>query len=449
MPTTLSVLEDAASFLSLELADLTSDSQITITEDVSGIITVSDSINTVSPLGNATSSGADVVSSGPITTISVTLGDGTNVLDATDVMTDITVTDGIGYSTIKAGSGNDNIAGGSGKNKIDGGAGADTLSGGDGPDTVEYTKSGAAVTVDLLTSTASGAGSYADGDVISGFENASGSAFDDVLIGDNNTNILRGREGNDMISGNAGDDRIFGDAGNDTINGGDGNDYIEGGLGADVIDGGAGSDTVKYNNSFSRVKVYLDRGVGYLGHAGKDTFTNVENVEGSAFDDYLSGNEMSNRLLGNDGNDELAGRGGRDNLSGGAGNDTLEGGLDADRMTGGLGSDTFVLRRTRDSLLSAYDQIVDFDVDSDQIQGVYAVSSGEIGAFTVDNIGATAFESVLTEEAFVAQSAAVITLGSKTLLALNDNQAGFQADRDAVIDITGYTGDINNLSIVV
>ena len=61
--------------------------------------------------------------------------------------------------------------------------------------------------------------------------------------------------------------------------------------------------------------------------------TGVENAEGSAFDDSITG----------DGGDNLlSGMAGDDTLAGGAGADTLEGGAGADVLTGGLGSDTFV-----------------------------------------------------------------------------------------------------------
>ena len=450
MPTNINVNE-TFDRLFLTLDDLSSDSDLLLTEDpLTGIITVSDSINTLTPVNDAVANGSDVDTSAPVLRVNVVLGDGENTLTATSLTTGINVTDGSGYSIIKTGSGDDNIVGGIGKNKIDGGAGADTLDGGDGPDTVEYTNSDAAVLVDLSGSNQTASGGHADNDVISNFENVSGSAFNDTLIGDDTKNIIRGREGADEIFGNGGDDRIFGDDGRDTIDGGAGNDFIEGGSGADIIDGGAGIDTVQFNNSTARVKVYLDRGTGYLGDAARDTYVNVENVEGSAFNDYLSGDINDNTLIGNDGADEILGRAGNDNLKGGAGNDTLVGGAGADALSGGADSDTFVFIRNRDSLLSGQDRISDFDADNDQIQGRYAVGSSDIISATIDNIGVTAFEAALSEAAFAAESAAVVTLGSSstTFIVLNDSTAGFQADNDAVIDITGYTGDISNLTII-
>jgi Ca2+-binding RTX toxin-like protein len=58
----------------------------------------------------------------------------------------------------------------------------------------------------------------------------------------------------------------------------------------------------------------------------------IENVNGSSFDDTLVGNDFSNSLIGNAGDDFL---------DGGVGNDTLDGGLGTDTMIGGLGNDTY------------------------------------------------------------------------------------------------------------
>ena len=48
----------------------------------------------------------------------------------------------------------------------------------------------------------------------------------------------------------------------------------------------------------------------------------IENVTGSLYDDFLSGNDEENELRGAGGNDTLKGGGGADDLFGGGGNDT-------------------------------------------------------------------------------------------------------------------------------
>jgi Ca2+-binding RTX toxin-like protein len=72
---------------------------------------------------------------------------------------------------------------------------------------------------------------------------------------------------------------------------------------------------------------------GALAGLGTDTYSNMEGVIGSNFNDTLNGSGSGDVLKGADGNDALNGNGGNDILVGGAG---------ADNLTGGAGSDTFV-----------------------------------------------------------------------------------------------------------
>lgn len=102
-------------------------------------------------------------------------------------------------------------------NLIEGGGGGDTLNGRGGVDTLSYSGSNLAVMVDLATNAATGG--HAQGDVVSNFENITGSSHNDTLIGNSGTNVLSGL------------------GGNDTLNGGNG---------ADVLDGGSGFDTARY-----------------------------------------------------------------------------------------------------------------------------------------------------------------------------------------------------------
>ncbi|MBZ0262581.1 MAG: hypothetical protein K8F90_18515, partial [Hyphomicrobiales bacterium] len=79
------------------------------------------------------------------------------------------------------------------------------LNGGLGIDTVSYANAGAGVKVSLAVTKAQntlGAGS----DRLSGFENLTGSSFNDTLTGNTGNNILRGLAGNDILNGGAGAD---------------------------------------------------------------------------------------------------------------------------------------------------------------------------------------------------------------------------------------------------
>ena len=114
-----------------------------------------------------------------------------------------------------------------------------------GIDTADYTDSNAGVLVRLWNGT--GVGGDAEGDIISGIENLTGSAFGDSLVGSNNVmNTLDGGAGNDFLYGLSGDDTLIGGAGADILDGGLGIDTMTGGAGQDffVFADGFGSDTI-------------------------------------------------------------------------------------------------------------------------------------------------------------------------------------------------------------
>ena len=124
-----------------------------------------------------------------------------------------------------------------------------------------------------------------------------------------------------LISGDEGDKLIGGSAG-DQLSGGAGNDILDGGLGNDFLAGGTGTDTATYEDSTTSVEVDLDAGTAVGEGSGNDTLTAIENVQGTGFDDTLSGDGGVNRLDGGQGDDVLRGRGGNDVLVGGDGSDT-------------------------------------------------------------------------------------------------------------------------------
>ncbi|MBV0911573.1 Hint domain-containing protein [Anianabacter salinae] len=95
--------------------------------------------------------------------------------------------------------------------------------------------------------------------------------------------------------------------------------------GADQFDGDAGTDTVDYSASAQAVTVDLAAGTGSGGSAEGDTYTDIENVTGSAQDDRLEGNADDNTLDGAGGSDRLVGGVGNDTVSGGAGDDVIFG----------------------------------------------------------------------------------------------------------------------------
>ena len=193
------------------------------------------------------------------------------------------------------------------------------------------------------------------------------------------------------------------------FSGGVGNDTIVAGGLADAIDGGSGVDAVSYANSGAIVVLLQDTDThgphanepagGSGGFATGDSYTGVEVLIVSPFDDYVfggaaggtvdlsGGNDVFDNtetqvvpdyvdggggndtmwtgdgidtLLGSTGDDALSGERGADQLDGGSGADTLsggdgddllDGGTGVDRLSGGNGDDTLIWRDA-DALLS-------------------------------------------------------------------------------------------------
>jgi Ca2+-binding RTX toxin-like protein len=155
----------------------------------------------------------------------------------------------------------DTIYGNDGENRIAPGAGSDIVDGRGGIDTIDYSSARASVVVRLDQGTAveSGTGEiqfdhgvpnyflgvvveaddYSEKtDQLANIENAIGTAFADILVGDSGANRLDGGDGNDQLRSGAGTDSLHGGAGNDVL-------YFGAALSAgDVADGGEGRDAV-------------------------------------------------------------------------------------------------------------------------------------------------------------------------------------------------------------
>jgi Ca2+-binding RTX toxin-like protein len=121
---------------------------------------------------------------------------------------------------------------------------------------------------------------------------------------------------NQVLQGTANSDRLIASAGND---------ILEGRGGADFLDGSAGVDTASYQNSDNGVTVNLETGLGSTGEAQGDRLQNIENLEGSNFNDTLVGDRQDNVLLGKAGNNTLVGGLGNDILQVSLGNNVLVG----------------------------------------------------------------------------------------------------------------------------
>jgi len=131
----------------------------------------------------------------------IQLGNG-GVTFADTGVTELSITGGTGNDTITGMAGVDHLYGGAGNDTLVGEVGADILDGGTGTDTAVYSASSAGVNVNLANAGAQSGGDAA-GDVLSNFENITGSAFNDTLIGDAGANVLTGGAGNDVLIGAA------------------------------------------------------------------------------------------------------------------------------------------------------------------------------------------------------------------------------------------------------
>ena len=244
-----------------------------------------------------------------------------------------------GDDVLTGGNGEDGLYGLGGADTLDGGNGDDWLQGGDGADVLiggggtldyaAYLSSLGAVLVDLALPV-NNSGIDAVGDSYNGIEGLIGSQFGD---------LLRGNAGDNYIFGMAGSDSLYGRDGVDTLVGGDGGDYLHGGTGGDYLIGGDGFDQALYSYATGDIIVDLQHPSFNTGEAIGDSYSSIEGIAGSPFNDTLSGNSEDNYVWGGDGNDSLFGRAGNDTLIGGGGNDVLDGGEGRDLFVGGDGFD--------------------------------------------------------------------------------------------------------------
>ncbi len=177
------------------------------------------------------------------------------------------------------------------------------------------------------------------------------------------------------LNGTPNADRLVGTVADDVIDANDGDDLLIGLAGADRLAGGAGIDTVSYEDSAAAVQISLESGTAFGGDAEGDVLTGIENVIGSAFDDYIRGDTGDNVLWGGAGDDELLGY---------VGDDVFMGGPGADRHMGGDGVNRIDY--------SASDAAVDVNIDLERGLGGHA--EGDYIEKT-DNVTGSAFGDLI------------------------------------------------------
>ncbi len=329
----------------------------------------------------------------------INLGNGNNTITAAQA--DTTIVAGNGNNKIFASnSGKTIITAGSGNNVITGGTTAsasDTISVGDGNNVI-YGGSGS----DVITAGNGGSGHNviygADGtNVIKvqgsgnnvifghGAHNASDTTTDTVSGTQISANSAPSTAtGNSTISGGSGNDVIFGVSGNNSITGGAGHDVIFGATGVVTLDGhggmiraydsaaGGGNNHITVGNGGDIVIGGAGSNVIIGGNGGDILIGGNGSVDGSAGGDGHGlysisgtlGGASGTKITGGVGNDVIIGDAGATSLSGGAGNDII------------LGHDGIVIRDAAVSTVSAPAHLVSIQTTDEGTGGNVSISGG-------------------------------------------------------------------------
>lgn len=214
-------------------------------------------------------------------------------------------------------------------------------------------------------------------------------------------------------------------SGDDKILGSNGDDMIYGSRGNDTIDGGAGLDVLSFKNFSEGVTVNLLAKTATTSY-GVSSVVNVEDVEGSAYGDLITGNAAANYLQGFGGNDTINGGAGTDTASyldatsgvnvnlaigtatGGSGqdsltsierivgsrfNDTLTGGSANEFFQGGFGDDFINGGSGIDTIQYAG---VSTGVSVDLAMGIASGGAGYDTLFNIENVTGSIFADTLS-----------------------------------------------------
>ncbi len=292
-----------------------------------------------------------------------------------------TLIGGGGNDTLRGLGGNDSLDGGDGRDQMEGNAGDDTINASTGSVESELESFGDFVMpglgadmiignaalwdagdgVDIAYGDVSGAGGLTitvnddgSGTVVSGTQG---------LVDDTFTfaNFFVGSQDDDLILGSD-VDRFQGFhllGGNDTLHGGDGFDYLSYEFETSWLNGAGGP-----------ISVDMAAGTVTDTQGGTDTFTGIEQIDGSEFADTMT-------AAGTDGGIELHGLDGNDTLIGSAGNETLRGNMGNDLLIDRGGSDIFDGGDGLDTLRLSSVGLTDetFTVDVDLNNGTQGTSS--------------------------------------------------------------------------
>lgn len=348
----------------------------------------------------------------------------------------MTIVNGTSEADVLLGSdGNDELYGLASDDVLLASAGSDVLDGGDGFDTVNYYAITSGISVELVNGAATVAGPDGKLDTLVGVEKIVGTFANDTFTSAVGGVTLEGSSGDDLyiVSAEdvtvieeywggydelrtslnsikmgahvekltftgAGDFKAYGSETDNEIVAGAGNDWLWGGAGADHFVCGDGYDTVSYSDSLEGVRVNDYANFDGLTIANGDTFTGIEAIEGSGFDDLIYLNQPADQAMvidGADGYDTVSYRSSLDAVSVevGAGSRLLNvekviGSSGADHFTanssgltlaGGVGDDTYTINSSGVTL----EEIEGYMGGTDQVYT--SLSQMRLGAF-VENL---------------------------------------------------------------
>lgn len=304
-----------------------------------------------------------------------------------------------GANILRGGAGADIIFGGGADDIIEGGAGIDTLDGGTGNDTLDYSNSAAAVSVNLGQGLATGGDAEADN--FTNFENISGSALNDTLIGDAGDNIILGNEGDD---------------------------YILATSGADVIHGGAGADTLDFSNATESLTADLGTFSFAGGLANNLTALSIENITGTNYNDHLTGNDADNTFIAGAGDDLIEGAAGDDYLDGGDGTNDIAiySGARADYTITKDENGALKITDLRNVATTTSHDGTDTIINIETLQ--FAGTAQQVDAITLDNAGPVS----VNDTGFITSEGASLTIAAATLLA---NDFDYDGDELTIVNV--------------
>ena len=260
--------------------------------------------------------------------------------------------------------GNNALLGSYGDDRLVGGGGADVLNGNvffnwnaaivyegepdlsnDGFDVASYETATSGLSANLRDASANTGDAAGDTYVL--IEELVGSAFDDILEGDENSNALEGGAGDDTLIGGAGGWSFY----TDTLDGGEGYDtaVLTGNRASYTITFDAATQTFALRSNVDSARVTNVEALQFA----ESTVSVASLVAGDNNDNTLIGTDNDDDISGADGNDTLEGLGGNDRIDGGSGLDLasyakaaaamrVDLGISGPQVTGGGGTDTLL-----------------------------------------------------------------------------------------------------------